>query len=175
MNTKQIAEKYYLDKDFLDRIILQNEIPYSISYGKICITQDQVEFVLELYAQKEEENETTVAAVSSPANNFTPYTVRPSNYQREQTPCYQTAPAASEKLISGWGYLGYDILFSIPIVGFILLIVFSLDDTYLNRRNFARSYWCRLVVFLLVMLFLILLSIWKKVDYFEIIFDAMQG
>lgn len=29
------------------------------------------------------------------------------------------------KPISAWGYFGYNILFSIPIIGFIFLIVFS--------------------------------------------------
>ena len=27
--------------------------------------------------------------------------------------------------ISMWGYLGYEILFAIPLIGFILLLVFS--------------------------------------------------
>ena len=40
--------------------------------------------------------------------------------------------------IGAWGYFGYQILFSIPIVGFILLIVFALSDENINRRNFAR-------------------------------------
>ena len=30
--------------------------------------------------------------------------------------------------ISMWGYFGYEILFSIPCVGFILLLVFSLEE-----------------------------------------------
>ena len=49
------------------------------------------------------------------------------------------APAPKEvKLLGPWGYFGLKILFSIPLVGFILLIVFSLDNKHLNRRNFAR-------------------------------------
>ena len=50
------------------------------------------------------------------------------------------------KLLGPWGYFGLKILFSIPLVGFILLIVFSLDGSHLNRRNFARSYWCAVLV-----------------------------
>ena len=45
-----------------------------------------------------------------------------------------------------WAYVGWQLLFSIPLVGFILLIVFSFDNSNLNRRNFARSYWCGLLV-----------------------------
>ncbi len=48
--------------------------------------------------------------------------------------------------LGAWAYFGYTLLFSIPIVGFILLIVFSLSDKNINRRNFARSFWCVLVL-----------------------------
>ena len=42
--------------------------------------------------------------------------------------------------ISMWGYFGYELLFSIPCIGFILLIVFSVGGTKnVNLRNFARS------------------------------------
>lgn len=58
---------------------------------------------------------------------------------------YDNVPA-NLRPISAWGYVGYQLLFSIPLVGFILLIVFSFDDSNINRRNFARSYF---VVFLL--------------------------
>ena len=45
------------------------------------------------------------------------------------------------KPISAWGYFGYNILFSIPIIGFIFLIVFSFDSSNINRRNYARSFF----------------------------------
>ena len=48
--------------------------------------------------------------------------------------------------LSPWAYFGYSLLFSIPLVGFILLIVFSVSDDNINRRNFARSMWCALVI-----------------------------
>lgn len=54
--------------------------------------------------------------------------------------------------LSPWGYIGYNILFSIPIVGFVLLIVFALDNNYIARRNYSRSY-------LIVILIGIILSI----------------
>lgn len=51
------------------------------------------------------------------------------------------------KPIGMWGYFGYEILFSIPIVGFILLIVFSFGGTVnKNLKNFARSYFCFLIL-----------------------------
>lgn len=49
--------------------------------------------------------------------------------------------------ISMWGYFGYELLFSIPCVGFILLLVFSFGGARnINLRNFARSYFCFLII-----------------------------
>ena len=49
--------------------------------------------------------------------------------------------------ISMWGYFGYELLFSIPFVGLILLLVFSFGGTRnVNLRNFARSYFCFLIL-----------------------------
>lgn len=62
--------------------------------------------------------------------------------------------------LSPWAYFGLQILFAIPIVGFIFLIIFSINGSNLNRRNFARSYWCSLIIIggvLLVCLILALL------------------
>lgn len=49
--------------------------------------------------------------------------------------------------ISMWGYFGYELLFSIPCVGFIILIIFAVGGTRnVNVRNFARSYFCFLII-----------------------------
>lgn len=49
--------------------------------------------------------------------------------------------------ISMWGYFGYQILFSIPCVGLIMLLVFSFGGTKnKNLKNFARSYFCMLII-----------------------------
>ena len=59
------------------------------------------------------------------------------------------------KPISAWGYFGYQLLFAIPLVGLILLIIFSLGGTRnINLRNFARSYFC---IYLLGLIFIIIL------------------
>ena len=63
------------------------------------------------------------------------------------------------KPISAWGYIGYSLLFSIPLVGFILIIIFSVTDDNINRRNFARSYLCMLLlVIILIILFAVLIA-----------------
>lgn len=74
----------------------------------------------------------------------------------EETPVAPVQPAVNVsnevpekyKPISMWGYFGYELLFSIPCIGFILLCVFSFGGTpNINLRNFARSYFCFLILF----------------------------
>ena len=48
--------------------------------------------------------------------------------------------------ISPWGYIGYTILFSIPVLGLLLLFFFALSNKRINRRNLARAYWCIILV-----------------------------
>ncbi|MGI6172959.1 MAG: hypothetical protein ACOYI8_03565 [Christensenellales bacterium] len=55
------------------------------------------------------------------------------------------------RLISSWGYIGYSILFSIPVVGLIFLIAFSFSRNE-NRRNYARSYWCWFLIAIVLMI-----------------------
>ena len=59
--------------------------------------------------------------------------------------------------ISMWGYFGYSLLFSIPIVGLVCIIVFSFGGSgNINLRNFARSYFCWLIIGLIICAFLLL-------------------
>lgn len=52
--------------------------------------------------------------------------------------------------LSAWAYFGYSILFVIPIIGWIFLIVFTFSGKNYNRRSFARSYWCSIIVLAIV-------------------------
>lgn len=58
--------------------------------------------------------------------------------------------------LSPWAYFGYTILFGIPLIGLICLIVFALDNSNINRRNFARGYF---VSFLIALIFIIVLAV----------------
>lgn len=61
------------------------------------------------------------------------------------------------KPLSPWAYFGYNLLFAIPLVGFICLIIFSFDNSNINRRNYARSFFCTLIlVVILFVLFMVL-------------------
>lgn len=52
--------------------------------------------------------------------------------------------------ISMWGYFGYTILFNIPIIGWIFVVIFALTAQNLNLRNFARSQFCVLIIWLVL-------------------------
>lgn len=54
--------------------------------------------------------------------------------------------------ISAWGYVGYNLLFGLPLIGFIMLIVYALDSTNMNRRNYARSFFCTYLIVLAILL-----------------------
>ena len=69
------------------------------------------------------------------------------NLQSQNNTNMQNDIPENYKPISMWGYFGYELLFSIPCVGFILLLVFSFGGTQnINLKNFARSYFCFLII-----------------------------
>ena len=74
--------------------------------------------------------------------------------------------------LSPWSYFGLQILYSIPIVGFIFLIIFSFKKSNINRRNFTRSYWCFLIIIGIVLLTVLIITLLsgalfaRKVGYY---------
>ena len=64
--------------------------------------------------------------------------------------------------LSPWSYFGLQILYTVPIVGFIFLIIFSFKKSNINRRNFTRSYWCGLIIagaiLAIILIFMLLLG-----------------
>ena len=73
--------------------------------------------------------------------------------------------------LSAWAYFGYNLLFSIPLIGFILLIIFSFDSSNINRRNYARSFFCGLLIsliFIIIMIaFLVALGASISIESFD--------
>ena len=64
--------------------------------------------------------------------------------------------------LSPWSYFGLQILYAVPIIGFIFLIIFSFKKSNINRRNFTRSYWCGLIIagaiLAIILIFMLLLG-----------------
>lgn len=48
--------------------------------------------------------------------------------------------------MSPWKYFGLNILYAIPLIGLIFLICHAIGSQNVNKRNYARSFFCILVV-----------------------------
>ena len=48
--------------------------------------------------------------------------------------------------LSPWAYFGLSILYSIPFIGFIILLVNAIGAENVNKRTYARSYFCWLAI-----------------------------
>lgn len=81
-----------------------------------------------------------------------------SNNQHNNTYTEDDLPV-EYKPIGAWQYFGLSILFSLPLVGFILLIVFSFSNGNINRRNYARSYWCAALVSLILIILTVIVCL----------------
>jgi drug/metabolite transporter (DMT)-like permease len=76
---------------------------------------------------------------------------------------YNNVPA-EYRPISAWGYVGYSLLYSIPVIGLIFLLVHTFSNKKINRRNYARSYWCWLIIALLIMAVFFVLYFFGIID-----------
>ncbi len=59
--------------------------------------------------------------------------------------------------MGAWAYTGLKILFAIPVVGLIFLIIFTFKRSNMNRRSFARSYWCDLLLGVILIVVIVVL------------------
>ena len=61
------------------------------------------------------------------------------------------------KPISPLGYIGYNILFSLPLIGIIMLFVFGISGSVnVNVKNYARSF---LIIYLVLIVIMIIIAI----------------
>ncbi|MEA4965136.1 MAG: hypothetical protein VB055_04865 [Oscillospiraceae bacterium] len=51
--------------------------------------------------------------------------------------------------LSPWTYFGLGILYALPLVGWIFLICHAIGAFNINKRNYARSYFCVYVLVLI--------------------------
>lgn len=57
--------------------------------------------------------------------------------------------------LSPWAYFGYEILYALPVVGWIFLICHAIGAQNINKRNFARSFF---VIYIFIALIWILVA-----------------
>lgn len=53
--------------------------------------------------------------------------------------------------LTAWAYFGYNILFAIPLIGFICMIIFATDSSNICRRSFARSFFCVYILIAIIL------------------------
>ncbi len=82
------------------------------------------------------------------------------------------------KPIGAWGYVGYSILYSIPVLGWLFLLIFAISGGNIARRSFARSYFAKflIVVIIFVVVILVFGSTFKAIfdQYYQQIKDMMD-
>ena len=57
--------------------------------------------------------------------------------------------------IKPFGYFFLQILYSIPVIGFIFLLIHAIGHENINRKNFARSYFCGLILVIIITIIVI--------------------
>ena len=57
--------------------------------------------------------------------------------------------------LSPWAYFGLSILYAVPFVGWIFLIAHAVASRNINKRNYARSFFC---IYILAAILILLLS-----------------
>ena len=72
--------------------------------------------------------------------------------------------------LSPFEYFGYNLLFLVPVIGLAFLVIFSFNDKNLNRRNYARSFFCGYILFFAVSAFIYVFNLLVfKINITEII------
>ena len=89
------------------------------------------------------------------SQNGAPLSPMPSYPQAPKAPAPKnyggdTDYAPKYRPLGAWAYFWLSVLFSVPVVGFAFMIVFSCNGNHINRRNFARSYLIRLIFAVLI-------------------------
>ena len=66
--------------------------------------------------------------------------------KRKQLKAIEKHLPKSYRPISGWGYFWRAVFYAIPVLGWFFVLVNALGAKNRNGRNFARAYFCALLV-----------------------------
>lgn len=103
----------------------------------------------EEYTEKRTFSEQSYGQQSYNANNTGYSGIREQEITEEQLP-------AKYRPLGAWAYFGWSLLFTCVPFGFIVAIIFAVGKTEnINLRNFARSMFCFLVVWAIILLLLL--------------------
>lgn len=90
-------------------------------------------------------------------------------YEREEI---ATLPE-QYKPMGAWGYWGWSFLFAIPVIGLIILIATAIGSTNVNRRSYARSYFCGLLIALVLIAIVVVLAIFVFPELISAYLEAL--
>ena len=65
--------------------------------------------------------------------------------------------------LSAWTYFGLEILYALPIVGWVFLICHAIGSRNINKRSFARSYFCVYVIVILLVIVLLVSGVGLRI------------
>ena len=75
-------------------------------------------------------------------------------------PAAEAALPEEYRPISMWGYIGYSLLFGIPLVGFILAIVYAFGGTQnVNLKNYSKAYFVLYLIGIGLGLLIVLIAV----------------
>lgn len=69
--------------------------------------------------------------------------------------------------LSPWAYFGLNLLYAVPVLGWAVLIFHALTSRNINRKNYARSYFC--IYFLLALALVALYASGLKLTAYDVI------
>ena len=70
--------------------------------------------------------------------------------------------------MGAWSYVGLEILYCIPVIGWIFLIIHCFTSSHENRMHFARSFFAKLLIAVIITVILCLvLYLMVGRHYFE--------
>lgn len=75
--------------------------------------------------------------------------------KRKQLKAIEKQLPKSYRPISGWGYFWRNVFYNIPVIGWLFLLINAIGSKNRNGRNFARSYFCGLLIAVLVVAILV--------------------
>lgn len=69
----------------------------------------------------------------------------------------------SYRPLRAWTYFGLQILYAVPVVGWIFLICHAVGSRNINKRSFARSYFCVYILLVLVVIALMVSGVGLRI------------
>ena len=65
----------------------------------------------------------------------------------------------SYRPLSAWAYFGLQLLYAVPLLGWVFLICHAIGSRNINKRNFARSFFCVYIVVIVLVIVLALMGV----------------